>query len=311
MNANFKYLIYCFIAFLTFSCKEDAVDPVEDLAYFKEDLSSFGPIIDRNATYSPDGTKIAFCRMPLGLEYLNEEGLYLMDSDGSNLKFLYKGLASSPKFSPDGKKLAFSGFEGLSIIDFKNNTIQNLDKALVTGILDWSPDGKQIVTSGTDDADNKSGSIIGVIDTNLNFSTYQQITKPRTGDASYPVFSKDQNYIYFFKYSTYDNSLFKSIQKVNLSTLETSLVSDDKFNSYNLNLNRVEEKLVHNTLDFNIVIRDVNGKFIQRLPVRGYTPSFHPNGKSLLISSPDSEGVGSRLATFNLETNKLRFIRYY
>lgn len=310
MNANFKYLIYCFIAFLAYSCKEDAVDPVEDLAYFKEDYESFLPVRDIDGMFSPDGSKIVFRRIPLTLEYLDEWGLYIMDSDGRNLKMFFKGICGPAKFSPDSKKLAFSSESGLAILNLENGIFKQMNYPSLGGYLDWAPSGKEIVCGRYSEEDN-GGEVLGIIDTNLDRTTYRQITKSKTGDAKYPLYSNDGLYVYFLKYSLDDNSRYKSIQRINLSTLKTDIIVDDDFDSYFINISKNGSFFVHNILDFNMILRNLQGGFFQRIPLRGHTPSFHPNGKTILFSSPDSAGVGVRLATYDLETGKLSFIRYY
>jgi hypothetical protein len=60
-----------------------------------------------------------------------------------------------------------------------------------------------------------------------------------------------------------------------------------------------------------MIVRNLKGILIERVPVRGNMPNFHPNGKSLLFSSPDSAGVGSRLATYDLDSKEFKFIKYY
>lgn len=310
MNANFKYLIYCFIALLAFSCKEDVVNPEEDLAYFKESVENIVPVIDMDAVYSPEGSQIAFCRIPMLYEQMHQEGLYLMNSDGSNLRFLFQGIAGKPKFSPDGKKIAFSTEFGLAIIDFEKRIFKHCNDRSLGGSIDWALNGKEMVCERYSEEDN-GGIVIGIIDTSLEISNFRKITKSKTGDARYPSYSNDGKNVYFFKYSLEDKSKYKSLQKVDIKTLKTIVINDDEYNSFFTDISQVENKLVHNVLDYNIIIRDLDGSFIKRVPLRGHTPSFHPNGKTILFSSPDSAFVGSRLATYNFETKSIQFIRYY
>jgi Tol biopolymer transport system component len=310
MNANFKYLIYCFIALLAFSCKEDAVDPVEDLAYFKDYVAFVKPIVDSDAVYSPDGKKIAFFRDTKLYELIDEEGLYLMNSDGSNLEFIKSGFCYGLVFSPDGNKLAYTGSNGLTIYNLNTRTYKSIPNGFAGGFLDWSPDGKQIACERFAEATN-GGYVLGLIDTSLDLSTYKQITKANTGDAREPSFARDSKYIYFLKYSNEDKAMFLSIQKIDLKTLVTSIVYEDNYYSLDLKLSKNHDLMVHNILDYNIILRSLEGELIQRVPVRGNMPTFHPNGKLLLFSSPDSVGVGSRLATYNLDSKEFKFIKYY
>src|ERR671917_344898 len=70
---------------------------------------------DRNAQFSPDGTKIAYTTG--GEQPSNPEAdadVYVMDSDGSNQKNLSNDGTDvhdeSPSFSPDGQKVAYTSF---------------------------------------------------------------------------------------------------------------------------------------------------------------------------------------------------------
>ena len=65
----------------------------------------------QSATWSPEGDKIAVSDFIIG-----NEGLFIMDSDGSNSTSLQCQsnaiLSYDPAWSPDGKKIAYSPFEG-------------------------------------------------------------------------------------------------------------------------------------------------------------------------------------------------------
>ena len=90
-----------------------------------------------SAAWSPDGLTIAF--------YSNRSppGIYLMDADGSNERFLAPG--SDPTWSPDGTKLAFEPFGGGIATMNSDGTGQTV----LTTTTDhrgpvWSPDGVEI-----------------------------------------------------------------------------------------------------------------------------------------------------------------------
>ena len=73
----------------------------------------FLQIQDREAVWSPDGTRIAFTKYKYDLNYdatsrLQDEGLYMMHSDGSGVVRLTDGDVDEPSWSPDGRKLAVS-----------------------------------------------------------------------------------------------------------------------------------------------------------------------------------------------------------
>jgi len=233
-----------------------------------------------------------------------------MNNDGSNLEFIESGFCYGLVFSPNGTKLAYSGRNGLTIYNLNTRTYKSIPNGFAGGFLDWSPDGKQIVCERFAEETN-GGYVLGLIDASLDLSTYKQITKSNTGDARNPAYFNDSKTVFFYKASGEDNSYFSSLQKIDLTSGKTSIVNDDNYNSFFLNLSKDGSKIVHNIADYNIIIRRIDGSLIERINFRGHMPTFHPNGKSLLFSSPDSAGVGSRLATYNLDSKELKFIKYY
>jgi Tol biopolymer transport system component len=91
--------------------------------------------------WSPDGARIVFsAAAPDGAE------LMVMSADGSGLTPLgVKG--SSPRWSPDGRTIAFSSGDGITLVD-QDGTNR---RVLVEGTRpDWSPDGQHIAFDRTD-----------------------------------------------------------------------------------------------------------------------------------------------------------------
>jgi Tol biopolymer transport system component len=127
---------------------------------------TFDPFDDVDPTTDASGTRIAFARGPVtfdpdplnGGSTTDEEDIYVMDADGSNVKRLTRDAARdrSPSFSPDGSKIAFasSGSQGSDIY------VVNADGSgrvrLTAGSGDewdpaWSPDGSKIAFASEGD----------------------------------------------------------------------------------------------------------------------------------------------------------------
>jgi len=116
--------------------------------YSKYGLSEQIGFMD-NPSFSPQGDAIVFSKSS---NYLFDDKLYIMNSDGSNVKqFLdFNNLAAiCPSWSPDGERIAFiveaTSYQGVYIIKLKDRTITkisdiNPDKSQPT----WSTDGKKI-----------------------------------------------------------------------------------------------------------------------------------------------------------------------
>lgn len=110
------------------------------------------------ARWSPDGSRIAFNRTPVGLT--DKQHLYVMNADGSDPRELPMGTdtayANNPIWSPDGTRIAFRRWD-------TNGIIQPIGVlSLATGRVeevgpypgpdgvgfDWSPDGREILELG-------------------------------------------------------------------------------------------------------------------------------------------------------------------
>jgi TolB protein len=85
--------------------------------------------------WSPDGTRIVFSR---ATDAGNE--LMIMDADGGNPTAL--GIAGAhPRWSPDGGRIAFTGPDGISVINADGSGATTLVEGADP---DWSPDGTHI-----------------------------------------------------------------------------------------------------------------------------------------------------------------------
>jgi Tol biopolymer transport system component len=107
--------------------------------------------------WSPNGQQIAAAGSLNGGDE-NHTRLYLINLDGSGSRVLLGSLYGLlPKWSPDGQRLAFRGFDsnrsGLYVISAQGNNLVEIPANQVSAesyevssdSLDWSPDGKQLV----------------------------------------------------------------------------------------------------------------------------------------------------------------------
>lgn len=111
------------------------------------------------AQYSPDGSQIAFIKLPDDQNATPPGELWVMDSAGFNARKLASadaGRGFAPVWSPDGNKLAFIGRAqpdqpdtlNISIYDLARSALTTFSAASSTQPV-WSPDGSSIFFSGT------------------------------------------------------------------------------------------------------------------------------------------------------------------
>ena len=128
------------------------------------------PAPDVSPDWSPDGSRIIFSsdRQVDGLRPTN---LFVMDSDGNNLKPLKQHRGGTPKWSPDGTQIAF-GSGPIYIVNAEGRAARrmpkrpNVDKVMI--LEGWSPDGTQILYSEAevDRPSDKDTLVIATLPTN-------------------------------------------------------------------------------------------------------------------------------------------------
>jgi TolB protein len=126
--------------------------------------------IDLSASWSPDGSTIAFSRLESVSRPLSEATLYLADADGTHVRGLgavpVHGLSAA--WSPDGRRLAFVSFDDanaptcpaascppsgeLYMVGADGNGLRRLTRSKADDEHpSWSPDGSRIAfASGFD-----------------------------------------------------------------------------------------------------------------------------------------------------------------
>lgn len=153
---------------------------------------------DYNPAWSPDGSQIAFSKELWeekdGKSNFISGGIYVIDTDGGNLRKLTDGYCRGADWSPDGKKIAYSfGYAPpqIYVID-ANGEHQKM-------IFDWgsnpawSPDGEKIAFHS--ERDNHKTCDIYVMDS--NGQNVKRLTESSQSDEFYPRWSPDGKSIAF------------------------------------------------------------------------------------------------------------------
>jgi dipeptidyl aminopeptidase/acylaminoacyl peptidase len=106
---------------------------------------------------SPDGKTIAFAVTSYSIEAnKGNTDIWLIDSDGKNLRPLKNSEVNEnePKFSPDGKRIAFTRGGQIWLCDIDGNSEAQLTNLYsgASGMV-WSPDGNRILFTSSVDPD--------------------------------------------------------------------------------------------------------------------------------------------------------------
>lgn len=162
------------------------------------------------ADVSPDGTRVVFTVNAKGTTFLEIAGLDRQGTLSNRRDLVPSGRfeqAYTPRFSPDGRKVAYSvwttgGYRDLRVVDVATGEFQQLthDRAIdMTPV--WSPDGQTIYFS----SDRTGIFNIYAYDTKTERSL--QVTNVRTG-AVMPAISGDGKTLVYVGYGTYGYDLF-------------------------------------------------------------------------------------------------------
>lgn len=88
--------------------------------------------------YSPDGEQIVFVWTWVSED--KPDGIHLMNRDGSEVTLLYSG-GLAPRWSPDGRQIAFDSDEGVMVMNADGTGVRELvvEKRCQYGGFDWGP----------------------------------------------------------------------------------------------------------------------------------------------------------------------------
>lgn len=230
-------------------------------------------------------TKIAYVtaiQSPKGSSYTLE----VSDMDGYNPKPLLRSNQPimSPKWSPDGRQLAYVSFEqGRPMIYVQN--LSSGGRQLVSSFPGlnsapcWSPDGRQLALVLTRTGNPK------IFTMTLGS---QQVSEATQGDAidTEPVWSQDGKSLYF----TSSRSGGPQIYRVNIGSNDSKRVTFE--GSYNASPSlsadgRTLTVLNGNDNQFNIAVQDIpSGKYtILTRSGDAQSPSIAPNGKMIIYAT--------------------------
>lgn len=212
--------------------------------------------------------------------------LEVADADGYNPHVLLTSPQPimSPKWSPEGRRLAYVSFENkraeIYVVDVSTGQRHLVTSfSGINGAPDWSPDGSRLAV-----VLSKGGSP-NIYVVNLASKSLQQVTEGSAIDTE-PRWSPDGRSLIF----TSDRGGAPQIYQVNLSNKQVQRLTFD--GNYNTSASYTPDGknivLLHrNNGAFNIAIQNLRTGGLKTLTYSGFdeSPSVAPNGKMILYAT--------------------------
>ena len=255
--------------------------------------------IDTEPNWSNDGLKIVYTHYPQNAEEMKNGScqIWVFSLKDSSKQFIAPGL--SPKWSPDGNKLAYFIPGQIIIFDTRYNKSSILVSWEDAYCPSWSPDGNYVVFySGNGD----SRGAYSIWKYNLQNDSYIDIGQHGTGSWEQPTWSPDGSKILFSRYLSGDN------QTSELCTMDSTgnnlqRITTNSYNDRYVSWSRDGKKIAWNSGykdNEGIWLMNSDGTDANLLIKAGGFPTWSPDGSELIYYTTDSVKKIGYLKRYNL-----------
>jgi Tol biopolymer transport system component len=263
-----------------------------------EEITNTNPVIPPSGAYeidfqpswSPDGHTIAYYHRDSTFE---GTGIYLIDTNGTNKRFLIGDMSFSPDFSPDGSWITFANGQiyKIKINGDSLTQLTNGDESFFPAI---SNNGRQIIY------DYSNGSINKIDFNGINYSSLCVCGRMAN-------WSPDNRYIVLIGYANnYSPSEIYSMDSSgnNLSRI-TNNINWDYYPRFSPDGNKILFTQMHEaSINYQLYTVNIDGTGLTRLTdTQGYTADYSPDGEKIVYCDP-SPGDGRLWIIYKDGSNK-------